>query len=96
MICIIDPMWVTTSDFAGSVMPYGELSNNMCDLAISVLQDTCPPNKVIFPYLVTKYLMEGKFNATLLRRAFRRDDKYKLSHKDLVCGCFAFRFIFFS
>ena len=87
MILSIDPMWVYAYDVAESVRPEGELSNNMCDLAISVLQDSCPPNKVIFPHLVTKYLLEGNFNATLVKRAFRRDQKYILSHKDLVCGC---------
>ena len=80
-------MWVYAYDLSESVRPEGELSNNMCDLAISVLQDSCPPNKVIFPHLVTKYLLEGNFNATLVKRAFRRDQKYILSHKDLVCGC---------
>ena len=80
-------MWVYAYDLAESVRPEGELSNNMCDLAISVLQDSCPPNKVIFLHLVTKYLLEGNFNATLVKRAFRRDQKYILSHKDLVCGC---------
>ena len=87
MILSIDPMWVYAYDLGDSVRPDGELSNNMCDLAIYVLQDTCPPNKVIFPHLVTKYLLEGNFNATLVKRAFRRDQKYILSHKDLVCGC---------
>ena len=85
-------MWVYTHDLVDSVRPDGELSNNMCDLAISVLQDTCPPNKVIFSYLVTKYLMEGNFKATLVQRAFRRDQKYILSHKDLVCVCSVFLF----
>ena len=81
-------MWVNTYDFADSVKPGGELSNNMCDLAVSVLQDTCPSDKVIFPHLVTKYLLDGNFNATLVKRAFRRDDKCILSHKNLVSSCF--------
>jgi hypothetical protein len=61
---IIEPVWVNTGELASSVMPDGELSNTVCDIGISVLQDTFPPNKVIFPYLVTKYLMEG-FKLTL-------------------------------
>jgi hypothetical protein len=84
---IIEPIWVNTGELASSFMPDRELSNTICDTGISVLQDTYPPNKVIFPYLVTKYLMEGNFNSNLVRRSFRRDDKYKLSHKDLVCFC---------
>jgi hypothetical protein len=82
---IIEPMWVNTGELASSVMPDGELSNTVCDIRMSVLQDTCPPNKVICPYLMTKYLMEGNFKSNLVRRSFRRDDKYKLSPKDLVC-----------
>jgi hypothetical protein len=84
---IIEPMWVNTCELASSFMADGELSNTVCDIGISVLQDTCPTNEVIFPYLVTKYLMEGNFNSNLVRRSFRRDEKYKLSHKDLVCIC---------
>jgi hypothetical protein len=94
-IMIIEPMWVNTSELASSFMPDGELSNTVCDIGISILQDTCPNNKVIFPYLVTKYLMEGNFNSNMVRRSFRRDDKYKLSHKDLVCYCLFLFFIFF-
>jgi len=78
-------MWVNTEELAGSVMPGGQLSNTMCDIAISVMQDTCPKNKVIFPYIVTRYLMERKFNCRLLLTHFRKDALYKLSHKDLVC-----------
>jgi hypothetical protein len=82
---IIEPMWVNTGELASSFMADGELSNTVCDIGISVSQDTCPTNKVIFPYLVTKYLMEGNLNSNLVRRSFRGDEKYKLSHKDLVC-----------
>jgi hypothetical protein len=86
-IMIIETIWVNTDELVSSFMLDGELSNTVCDIGISVLQDTCPTNKVIFPYLVTKYLMEGNFNSNLVRRSFRRDDKYKLGHKDLVCFC---------
>jgi hypothetical protein len=84
---IIEPIWVNTGELASSFMSDGELSNTVCDIGISVLQDTCPTNKDIFPYLVTKYLMKGNFNSNLVRRSFRRDDKYKLSHKDMVYFC---------
>jgi hypothetical protein len=78
---------VNTGELAGSVMPHGELSNTVCDIGISVLQESCPPNKVIFPYLVTRNLLDGNFKTNLVRRYFRRDVEYKLSHKDLVCYC---------
>jgi hypothetical protein len=91
---IIEPMWVDTGELASSFMPDGDLSKIVCDIGISVLQDTCPPNKFIFPYLVTKYLMEGNFKSTLVLKSFRKDDKYKLSHKDLVCYCLFFSSFF--
>jgi hypothetical protein len=78
---IIEPMWVNTGELASSFMPDGELSKTVCDIGISVLQDTCPPNKFIFPYLVTKYLMEGNFKSTLVRKSFRRDDNISLATK---------------
>ncbi|KAM0895068.1 hypothetical protein ACQ4PT_024057 [Festuca glaucescens] len=40
--------------------------------------------KVILPYIVTKYLMEHKFNSKIVQNYFRKDEKYKLSHKDLL------------
>ena len=76
---------MNTWELADCVRPDGQLSNTICDIAISVLQESCPEKKVIFPYIVTKYLMENKFNSKLVQQYFRKDEKYKLSHKDLVC-----------
>jgi hypothetical protein len=53
------------------------------------LQDTFPPNKVIFSISCDK-VSYGGFQTNLVRRSFRRDHKYKLSHKDLVCYCLFF------
>ncbi|KAM0881813.1 hypothetical protein ACQ4PT_032705 [Festuca glaucescens] len=75
----IEPMWVNTWELVDCVKPGGELSNNICDIAISVLQESCPEKKVIFPYIVTKYLMEHKFNSKIVQNYFRKDEKYKLS-----------------
>ncbi|KAM0874591.1 hypothetical protein ACQ4PT_037302 [Festuca glaucescens] len=80
----IDPMWVTTSELADSMKPNGLLSNTVCDIGVAILQHTCPDNKVIFPFIITKYLMDHKFNASAVRRHFRKDQSYKLSHKDLL------------
>ncbi|KAM0903940.1 hypothetical protein ACQ4PT_018337 [Festuca glaucescens] len=80
----IEPMWVNTWELVDCVKPDGELSNTICDIAISVLQESCPEKKVIFPYIVTKYLMEHKFNSKIVQNYFRKDEKYKLSHKDLL------------
>ncbi|KAM0904107.1 hypothetical protein ACQ4PT_018221 [Festuca glaucescens] len=77
-------MWVNTWELADCVKPGEELSNTICDIAISVLQESCPEKKVIFPYIVTKYLMEHKFNSKIVQNYFRKDEKYKLSHKDLI------------
>ncbi|KAM0861889.1 hypothetical protein ACQ4PT_045604 [Festuca glaucescens] len=80
----IEPMWVNTSELAGSMKPSGELSNTVCDIAISVLQDSCSDKKVIFPHIVMKYLLDHKFDARILCKHFRKDSSYKLSHKDLL------------
>ncbi|KAM0851177.1 hypothetical protein ACQ4PT_052596 [Festuca glaucescens] len=80
----IEPMWVTTSELADSMRPDGQLSNMVCDIGVAVLQDSCPDNMVIFPFIVTKYLMDHKFNSNVLRKHFRKDESYKLSHKDLL------------
>ncbi|KAM0897327.1 hypothetical protein ACQ4PT_022632 [Festuca glaucescens] len=77
-------MWVNTWELADCVKPDGELSNTICDIAISGLQESCPDKKVIFPYIFTKYLMEHKFNSKIVQKYLRKDDKYKLNHKDLL------------
>lgn len=78
-------MWCTTGELADSMKPNGELSNTVCDIGVAVLQHTCPDNKVIFPFIITKYLLDQKFSASVVRMHFRKDQLYKLSHKDLVC-----------
>ncbi|KAM0921420.1 hypothetical protein ACQ4PT_006870 [Festuca glaucescens] len=80
----IEPMWVNTGELAGSMKPGGKLTNTVCDIAISVLQDSCSDKKVIFSHIVTKYLLDRKFNAHILRKHFRKDSSYKLRHKDLL------------
>ena len=83
----IDPMWVTTGELADSMKPGGELSNTVVDIGISVLRECSGEKKVIFPYIVTAYLLERKFNTNVLKKHFRRDISYQLSHKDLVRAC---------
>ncbi|KAM0875219.1 hypothetical protein ACQ4PT_036911 [Festuca glaucescens] len=80
----IEPMWVNTGELAGSMKPGGELSNTVCDIAISVMQYSCLDKKGHFPHIVTKYLLDRKFDARILRKHFRKDSSYKLSHKDLL------------
>ena len=81
-------MWVTTGDLAESMKPGGQLSASVADIGINVLRDSCEPNKVIFPFIVTAYLLQRKFSTNALKNHFRKDPSYKLSHKDLVCGFF--------
>uniref|UniRef100_A0ACD5YSR8 Uncharacterized protein n=1 Tax=Avena sativa TaxID=4498 RepID=A0ACD5YSR8_AVESA len=80
----IDPMWVYTGDLASSVMPSGQLSSTVAEVGIAVLQKECPVKKIIFPWIVTVYLLENKFDSKILRKHFRRDEKYKLSHQNLL------------
>ena len=80
----IDPMWVTTGELAGSMKPGGKLSNTVAEIGISVLRDSCPDSKIIFPWIVTSYLIDRKFHTNVLKNFFRRDAFYKLSHKRLV------------
>jgi hypothetical protein len=77
-------MWVHTGDLASSVMPTRELSGTVAEVGISVLQHECGSRKIIFPWIVTVYLLERKFDSNVLRKHFRRDDKYKLSHQNMV------------
>jgi hypothetical protein len=93
---MIDPMWVSTGDLASSVMPSGELSTTVAEIGIVVLQVDCPKKKIIFPWIVTVYLLERRFNSRILQKHFRMDDKYKLSHQNLVnffCVLYVFRFV---
>ncbi|KAM0825705.1 hypothetical protein ACQ4PT_069377 [Festuca glaucescens] len=80
----ISPMWVYCHDLADSVMPDGELSSTVARIGISVIQQECPKKKIIFPWIVTVYLLERKFDSNVLRKHFRRDDNYKLSHQNLL------------
>ena len=78
-------MWVTAGDLADSVMPTGELSNTVAEIGISVLQEGCDSKKIIFPGILTVHLLEHNFKSRVVQNNFRRDNKYKLSHKDVVC-----------
>ena len=80
----IDPMWVTTGELAASMKPDGKLSNTVAEIGISVLQRCCADSKIIFPWIVTSYLLDRKFHTNVLKNYFRRDGLYKLSHKRLV------------
>ena len=77
-------MWVTTGELAGSMKPGGKLSNTVAEIGIAVLRESCPDNKIIFPWIVTSYLIDKKFHTNVLKNSFRRDASYKLSHKRLV------------
>ena len=77
-------MWVTAGELAGSVRPEGLLSNTVVEIGVSVLQQSCGDKKVIFPWIATSYLLDRNFNSNVLKKHFRRDEKYKLSHKKMV------------
>ena len=80
----ISPMWVTTKDLAESVMPSGKLSNSVAEIGISVLQDSCQNKKINFPWILTVKLLEKNFDSRIVQQHFRRDNKYILSHQNVV------------
>ena len=84
IILDIAPMWINIGDLADSVMPTGEMSATVAEIGIVVLQGNCQNNKLIFPWIVTVYLLEKKFDSRIIQHHFRRDEKYKLSHKNIV------------
>ena len=90
-------MWVSTGELAGSMKLGGKLSNTVAEIGISVLRDSCPDSKIIFPWIVTSYLLDRKFHTNVLKNFFRRDAFYKLSHKRLVKPfCLIMMFVYFS
>ena len=87
-------MWVTAGELAESMMPGGEISGTVADIGISVLRENMGEKKVIFPFIVTAYLLDRKFESNVLKKHFRKDNLYKLSHKDMVCrSCTFFLFL---
>jgi hypothetical protein len=83
---------VSTGDLASNVMPSGELSATVAEIVIVVLQVDCPKKKIIFPWIVTIYLLERRFDSKILKKHFRMDEKYKLSHQNQVSCHFIFVF----
>ena len=64
--------------------PRAELSNTVAEIGICYLQDFVSSNKIVFPWILSVYLLSRKFDKKVVQKHFRRDDKYKLSHFDLV------------
>ena len=89
-------MWVTTGELAESMMPGGELSATVADIGISVLREKMGEKKVIFPFIVMAYLLDRKFTSNVLKKHFRKDRLYKLSHKHMVCPLCTFLGVFDS
>ena len=70
---------------ASQVKPGGHLGSNLLMLAIEYINDYEPhPDKHILNWEVGVKLMEGNYNHSIVKRAFRSDKDFKLTRKDFV------------
>ena len=81
----IDGRWVTLGELANCVKGVGQLSTSIAELHVRVLQYKETPNRLIFPWVLSVYLLIGDFKSKCLLKYFRRDKSYILSHQDQVC-----------
>jgi hypothetical protein len=73
---------------ASQVKPGGHLGSNLLMLAIEYINDYEPhPDKHILNWEVGVKLMEGNYNHSIVKRAFRSDKDFKLTRKDFVSPC---------
>ena len=80
----IDGRWVTLEELANCVIEGGQVSNNIAELHIRTLSDSVPPGKIIFPWLLSVYLLIPDMTSKFLIKHFRRDVNYILSHQNQV------------
>ena len=70
---------------ASQVKPGGHLGSNLLMLAIEYINDYEPhPDKHILNWEVGVKLMEGNYDHSIVKRAFRSDKDFKLTRKDFV------------
>ena len=81
-----ESMWVYTEEFAESVKPRGELSNNMGEIAISYINHHHKKDKkIVFLYLVARFLLDGNLQKKFIKDEFVREKQMeKLSCQELV------------
>jgi hypothetical protein len=74
-----------TSDLANSIHGRGELSNHCMEVAIEYLRRTnTVEGKLIVPYQISVYLMNGEFEKKAVVSLFKRTKDYSLSVMKLV------------
>jgi hypothetical protein len=72
--------WTCTSDLADSIHPRGEISNHCMEVAIEYMRRTNKvEGKIIMPYQISKFLMEGIFEKKVVVSFFKRRVDYSLS-----------------
>ncbi|KAM0873492.1 hypothetical protein ACQ4PT_038044 [Festuca glaucescens] len=72
--------FTTTSDLANSIHGRGELSNHCMEVGIEYLRRTNTlAGKVIVPYQVYVYLLNGEFQKKAVVSMFKRTENYSLS-----------------
>ena len=81
----IDGRWITLGELANCVKGVGQLSTSIAELHVRFLQYKETPNRLIFPWVLSVYLLIGDFKSKCLLKYFRRDKFYILSHQDQVC-----------
>ena len=82
--------WVTLGELANCVREIGQVSTSIAELHVRVLQYLHLPNKIIFPWLLSVYLLVGDFSSKSVLHHFRRDQRYILSHQNEVLVVFYF------
>ncbi|PNT61354.1 hypothetical protein BRADI_5g14167v3 [Brachypodium distachyon] len=70
---------------ANEVKPKGTLGSNLCEVVLDYLRKYHTPSwKILMPYIVGAKLASGDHNHRVVQEAFRRDDDFKLSQKDII------------
>jgi hypothetical protein len=81
--------FTTTNDLANSVHGRGELSKHCMEVGIEYLRRTNTlVGKMIVPYQVSVYLLNGEFQKKALVSMFKRTENYSLSVMKQVSLCF--------
>lgn len=78
----IDGRWVTLGELADCVRKMGQVSTSIIELHVRVLQYLEMPDKIIFPWSLSVYLLVGDFKCKSVMHHFRRDQHYILSHQN--------------
>ena len=101
MIIKYPDSFVYTSDLADSIHARGELSNHCMEVGLEYLRRTnTVEGKMIVPYQISLYLMNGEFQKKAVVSMFKRTEKHSLSFMkqvEVFCSfCFSIVIAIFS